>query len=163
MIRFFLLYILAFSCALLFSYHAPEVSKLVFQEVLSAFIALVMIVGTSSFALYTYVEGVAKDVSSDTDKKLAAGYDSAVASLSSLKKEILVNAFTVIALLLIEKCAHGIAVLFESSGYTYFNWPWAVFSSIRIACFTLSAYVAVVQFLGFIVANELRAVVSGGK
>ncbi|MAH01389.1 MAG: hypothetical protein CMK73_11825, partial [Pseudomonadales bacterium] len=73
------------------------------------------------------------------------------------------NAFTVIALLLIEKCAHGIAVLFESSGYTYFNWPWAVFSSIRIACFTLSAYVAVVQFLGFIVANELRAVVSGGK
>ena len=122
-----------------------------------------MITGTLSYALYAYVEGVAKDVAADVAKKNHTSYNVVIDNLSSLKKEILVNAFAVVGLLVLERFAHGFSLLFPISNATPFNWLWAVAISIRVACFILSAYVAAIQFHGFIVANEYRAVISRRK
>lgn len=163
MIRFFLIFTLAFSVALLITYHTQDLAVPIFQELLSAYIVLTMITGTLSYALYAYVEGVAKDVAADEAKRSHAGYNAVINNLSSLKNEILVNAFAVVGLLILERFAHGFSLLFPVSSAAPFNWPWAVAISIRLACFMLSAYVAAIQFRGFIVANDYRAVISRGK
>jgi len=163
MIRFALIFTLAFSFALLITYHTQNLAAPIFQELLSAFIVLTTITGTLSYALYAYVEGVAKDVATDEKKKDHSSYNAVIDSLSSLKKEILVNAFAVVGLLILERVAHGLSLLFPVSQTDPFNWPWALAISIRVACFILSVYVAAIQFRGFIVANEFRVVISRGK
>jgi hypothetical protein len=163
MIRFALIFTLAFSVALLITYHAQDLAAAIFQELLSAFIVLATITGTLSYALYAYVEGVAKDVAANEKNKGHASYNAVIDSLSSLKKEILVNAFAVVGLLLLERLAHGFSLLFPVCQTAYFNWPWAAAISIRVACFVLSTYVAAIQFHGFIVANEYRAIISREK
>lgn len=163
MIRFALIFTLAFSVALLITYHAQDLAAAIFQELLSAFIVLATITGTLSYALYAYVEGVAKDVAANEKNKGHASYNAVIDSLSSLKKEILVNAFAVVGLLLLERLAHGFSLLFPVCQTVSFNWPWAVAISIRVACFVLSTYVAAIQFRGFIVANEYRAIISREK
>lgn len=163
MIRFGLIFMLAFSVALLITYHVEDLAAPVFQELLSAFIVLTMITGTLSYALYAYVEGVAKDVASDDKKKDHASYDAVIDSLSSLKKEILINAFAVVGLLVLERVSHGFSLLFPISQTDPFNWHWAVAISIRVGCLVVSAYVAAIQFRGFIIANEYRAIISRAK
>ncbi len=163
MIRFILIFTLAFSVALLITYHTQNLAAPIFQELLSAFIVLTMITGTLSYTLYAYVEGVAKDVATDKKKKSHTSYNAVIDSLSSLKKEILVNAFAIVGLLILERIAHGFSLLFPVSNIAPFNWSWAAAISIRVACFILSAYVAAIQFRGFIVANDYRAVISRGK
>ncbi len=162
MIRFILIFALAFSIALLITYHTKNLAAPIFQELLSAFIVLTMITGTLSYALYAYVEGVAKDVATDKKKKDHSSYNAVIDSLSNLKREILVNAFAVVGLLILERVAHGFSLLFPVSQEDPFNWLWALSISIRVACFILSVYVAAIQFRGFIVANEYRAVISRG-
>jgi hypothetical protein len=163
MTRFALIFTLAFSLALLITYHTQNLAAPIFQELLSAFIVLTMITGTLSYALYAYVEGVAKDVATDEKKKDHSSYNAVIDSLSNLKKEILVNAFAVVGLLILERVAHGFSLLFPVSQTDPFNWPWALAISTRVACFILSVYVAAIQFRGFIVANEFRAIISRGK
>lgn len=163
MIRFSLIFTLAFSVALLITYHAHNLAAPVFQELLSAFVGLTTITGTLSYALYTYVEGVAKDVAADKSIRTHDNYNVAIESLSDLKKEILVNAFAVIALFVLETVSHGYSLLFPLTPAAPFNWNWAFAISIRVACFVLSVYVASIQFRGFIIANEYRAVISRGK
>lgn len=163
MIRFVLIFMFAFSTALLITYYAEDLAEPIFQELLSAFIVLTMITGTLSYALYAYVEGVAKDVAADEKKKDHASYGAVIESLSSLKKEILVNAFAVVGLLVFERVTHGFSLLFPISQTDPFNWHWATAISIRVGCFLLSAYVAAIQFWGFIVANEYRAIISRSK
>lgn len=163
MIRFSLIFMLAFSVALLITYHAEGLAEPVFQELLSAFIVLTAMTGTLSYALYAYVEGVAKDVAADEKKKDHASYVAVVDSLSSLKKEILVNAFAVVGLLVLERVSHGVSLLFPISHADPFNWHWAVAISIRVGCFVVSVYVAAIQFHGFIIANEYRAIISRAK
>lgn len=163
MIRFFLIFTLAFAMALLVTYHAHSLAAPVFQELLSAFVVLTTITGTLSYALYAYVEGVAKDVAADKNIRSHSAYNFAIDSLSRLKKEILVNAFAVVALLVLERVSHGYSLLFPLTGAAPFNWNWAFAISIRVACFVLSVYVASIQFRGFIIANEFRAVISRAK
>ncbi|TVT62062.1 hypothetical protein [Sedimenticola selenatireducens] len=83
---------------MLIIYHTQELATPIFQELLSAFIVLTMIAGTLSYALYAYVEDVAKDVAADEKKKSYARYNAVIDSLSGLKKEIPVNAFVVVGL-----------------------------------------------------------------
>lgn len=163
MIRFVLVFLLAFSLALLVAYYAASLALPIFQELLSAIVPLTVITGTLSYALYSYVEGVLKDVSSDEKVKEFDCFTVTIQALTSLKKEILVNAFAVIALLLIERVAHGLSLIFPVTEEKPFNWYWAISISVRVACFASSAVVAAVQFRGFIIANDYRAVISGAK
>ena len=163
MIRFVLVFLLAFSLALLVAYYATSLALPIFQELLAAIVPLTVVTGTLSYALYSYVESVLKDVSSDEKVKGLEGFGATIQTLTSLKREILVNAFAVIALLLIERFAHGLSLIFPVTENEPFNWYWAIAISVRVACFASSAVVAAVQFRGFLIANDYRAVISRAK
>jgi hypothetical protein len=163
MTKFILIFTLAFSVALLFTYYTKSLAAPIFQELLSAFVVLTLITGTLSYALHAYVDSVSKDVFSDGNNKDKNSYNTVIESLTELKKEILVNAFAVVGLLVLERIAHGFSLIFPVSSAEPFNWPWACAISVRVACFTLSLFIAAIQFRGFIIANEYRSVISRGK
>lgn len=159
MIKFFLIFSFTISAALCVTYFMESLAAPIFQELLSAFVVIATITGTLSYALYSYVEGIAKDVASDNNSK-KSNYNTAVTRLSELKKEILVNAFSVVGLLIMERIAHGFSLAFPLSNDEPFNWIWAGTISFRVACFVLSVFIAAVQFRGFIIANEYRSIIS---
>ncbi|WP_446809465.1 hypothetical protein ACH50O_19760 [Methylomonas sp. 2BW1-5-20] len=163
MIRFILVFLLAFSLALLITFYVSSLALPIFQELLSVIVPLAVVTGTLSYALYSYVDGVLKDVSSDAKVKGVEGFGATIQSLTSLKKEILANAFAVIGLLLIERFSHGLSLIFPVSKEEPFNWFWAIAVSMRVACFASSVAVAAVQCRGFIIANDYRAVISRAK
>ncbi|TWI68534.1 hypothetical protein LZ24_02506 [Desulfobotulus alkaliphilus] len=160
MTRFILLFILAFSTALCVTYYIEGLSVLIFQELLSAFIVIAMITGTLSYALYAYVDSVIKDVAANENNSEGTNYNKVIEKLTELKKEILVNAFSVVGLLVVERIAHGFALIFPVTSGNPFNWAWAFAISIRVACLFLSIVIAAIQFHGFIIANEYRAIIS---
>jgi len=160
MTRFLLIFLLAFSVALLIVVNTQQLAIPIFAELLSAFVVITLITGTLSYALYAYVDNVAKDVAADKQARERERYSSAINKLSDLKREVLVNAFAVVALLVLERVAHGFVLLFPVSSEQPFNWLWACAISIRVASFILSIVVAAIQFRGFIYANEFRAVIS---
>lgn len=163
MTRFFLIFTLAFSSALFVVYYLEGLAAPVFQELLSAFIVVAMITGTLSYALYAYVDGISKDVAAGEGNSKKCNYASVIDRLNELKKEILVNAFSVVGLLVVERIAHGVSLAFPISGEEPFNWVWACSISVRVACFALSVVVAAIQFRGFIIASDYRAVISRDK
>ncbi|MEW5838646.1 MAG: hypothetical protein AB1717_07430 [Pseudomonadota bacterium] len=163
MTRIILFFALFFSAALFTIYHTKELAEIIFGELLPATFTLTIITGTLSYTLYSYVEGIAKDIATDENNKNNSSYNTVIDSLSDLKKEILVNAFAVVGLFVLERLAHAFSLLFPFSSTAPFNWPWALATSIGVACFILIAYVAIVQFQGFIIANDYRAVISRRK
>lgn len=160
MIRFILVFVLAFCVALLITVYTKSLAAPIFEELLSAFIVLTLITGTLSYALYAYVDNVTKDVASDARARKHERYISAIEKLTDLKKEILVNAFAVVGLLILERVAHGFSLIFPTSTEQPFNWLWAFAISIRVACFASSVVIAAIQFRGFIHANEFRSAIS---
>ena len=163
MTRFILIFTLAFSAALLFTYYAKSLAETIFQELLSAFVVLTLITGSLSYVLYEYIDSVSKDVASDGKNKNKSNYNAVIESLTELKKEILVNAFAVVFLLVLERIANGFSLIFPVIDTEPFNWPWACAISVRFACFWLSVVIAAIQFRGFIIANDYRTIISRGK
>ncbi len=160
MTRFLLIFTFAFSLTLLATYYLESLAAPIFEELLSAFIVIAMITGTLSYALYAYIDGISKDVAADKKNIGKRNYNVVVDKLNGLKREILVNAFSVVGLLVSERIAHGISLVFPVSSEDPFNWLWASAISIRIACLALSVYIAAIQFRGFIISNEYRAIIS---
>lgn len=163
MTKFILIFALSFSAALLVAYYVEGLAAPIFNELLSAFIVLTLITGTISYALYSYVDGIVKDISTDDRVNKKTQFNGVVAKLSELKKEILVNAFAVVLLLIIERVSHGVSLVFPITDEQPFNWIWAFSISIRVACFASGVAIAAVQFRGFIHANEFREVISRAK
>jgi len=159
-VRFILVFCLAFSISLFGAFYAGNVAKSVFEDLLSSFTVLAMITGTVSYALYAYVDTITKDVAGDKKTCAHESYRAAIDKLSDLKQEIIVNAFAVVVLLIIEQLAHSISLAFPTSPAEPFNWYWAALFSIRMACFSSSVLIVVIQFHAFIVASDYRRVIS---
>jgi hypothetical protein len=160
-LRFILCFVLAFVASLGLVYCTGGVAAEVFEGLLSAFIVLALLLGAASYSLFTYVDSIAKDIAHDEKAKNSAAYLDTVASLSALKKEVLVNAFATAGLLLVERIAHGFALVSQSEAD--FSWAWAVATSTRMACFASSVLLVGVQFHGFLIASQFRDVMSRGK
>lgn len=159
MTRFILVFLLAFSLSLLVAFHASSLAARIFEDLLSAFIVLTMITGTVSYALYAYVDTITKDVASDKDASAHKNYRIAIDKLSDLKREIIVNAFAVVGLLLLERVAHAVSLAFPTSAAESFNWYWAATISIRMACFASGVAIVLIQFSAFTIASEYRRVI----
>jgi hypothetical protein len=135
-------------------------SEIILSEVLGSFSALVIFGTTLSVALFNYIDNISKDISAvdAASKKI----EKALASLSSLKKEVIVNAGLILVLLFIELAAKGLtkSIPPENIPFEYFNW---VVISIRFSVFVLAIMAASEQIRGLLVAIEYRSVIHAGK
>jgi len=135
----------------------------VIEETLGAFVVVALFSSALSFALFTFTDGITKDIASFKDKFEPTKFQAAVEALAQLKKEVLSNAFLILLLFLVERIARGamIALSVENS-----NEPQMIpliLLSLRITCFLVSFFAIISQLRGFMTAVDFRSLVSRVK
>jgi hypothetical protein len=135
-------------------------SEIIFAELLGSFSVLVIFGTTLSVALFNYIDNISKDISI-VDAE-STKIENALESLSVLKKEVIVNAGLILALLFIELAAKGLvkSIPPENIPFESFNW---VVISVRFSFFVLAIMAASEQIRGLLVAIEYRGVIHVGK
>lgn len=136
----------------------------VFDEMLTAFLPVAMLIAAMSAAMFTYLDNIAKEVTELRNEVRKPAYIVAQQKLSDLKKEVLYNGGFIVCLFLFERSIKGISVYLlahlpaeQASLITYIS------TSIRVALFAASVWAATVQLKGFLVAVELRDVIAGNR
>jgi len=135
-------------------------AEIIFSEILGSFSALVIFGTTLSVALFNYIDNISKDISAlDSESHKI---EKALESLSSLKKEVVVNACLILGLLIIEFAAKGLAKSISPEKIPFESFNWAVIS-VRFSIFVLAIMAASEQIRGLLVAIEYRSVIHAGK
>ncbi len=143
------------------SLHATDgVAEAIFSEILSAFSALAIFATALSVALFNYVDNISKDLSvveGDADKISAA-----LIGLATLKKEVIVNAGLILALLIMELALKGISKSTSPDSTPFQDFYWVILS-LRFSFFTLALLAVSEQIRGLLVAIDYRNVIHAGK
>jgi|SRR5690606_5790489 len=139
-------------------YFTGGVATPVFTNTLGAFVTITMLFGALSFALYNYLDGITKDLPKKLLKYNPDKYQNALNALGALKREVISNIILIIVLLLIERVLLGLNEVINGGDWKLPAWVgWSVISA-RVACLVAGIYAALIQFRGFLTANELRTV-----
>jgi hypothetical protein len=132
----------------------------VLEETLGAFVVVALFSSALSFALFTFVDGIAKDIAASMDKFDSTKFSNAVEALSQLKKEVLSNAFLILILFIVERIAKG-AMMATSNDITIkFQSLPSILLSLRISCFLVSFISIILQLKGFMIAADYRSLIS---
>lgn len=135
-----------------------------FEDALSAFPFIATLFGALSFAMFTYVDNISKelpDISSDTLKK---ELNSIIDKLSSLKREVLHNGMLIGALFILEIFAKGVAAYYAAHPQYREQVIIAyVFLSLRFSFFCTSIVAVFIQLRGFITSIDYRGIISKSK
>lgn len=136
----------------------------VFDEMLTAFLPVAMLIAAMSAAMFTYLDNIAKEVTELRNEVRKPAYIVAQQKLSDLKKEVLYNGGFIVCLFLFERSIKGISIYLlahlpaeQATSITYIS------TSIRVALFAASVWAATVQLKGFLVAVELRDVIANNR
>ena len=132
----------------------------IFSEILSSFPALAIFVTPLSVALFNYIDNISKDVSAIEGNKQKI--QAALESLATLKKEVVVNAVFIIALLILELAAKGLESSISPQSMPFESFEWVILSG-RFSIFVLAILAASEQIRGLLVAIEYRNVIHAGK
>jgi hypothetical protein len=135
-------------------------AEVVFKEVLGSFSAIAIFGTTLSVALFNYVDNISKDVGNlkgDKEK-----IKNALSGLSLLKKEVVVNAGFILALLVLELAVKGLMKSIPPSDIPFNGFYWVALS-IRFSLFSLAVLAASEQIRGLLVAIEYRNLIHAGK
>jgi len=132
----------------------------IFSEVLGAFMPLAVFNTGFSVLLFNYIDSISKDISSIDGNH--SKIKSALISLSALKKEVVVTASLIVALLILEVTIKGVAESIDSKNIPFESFYW-VLISIRFCAFVLAILAVSEQIRGLIVAIEYRNVIHAGK
>jgi len=136
----------------------------VFEEMLTAFLPVAMLIAAMSAAMFTYLDNIAKEVTELRKEVRKPAYIVAQQKLSDLKKEVLYNGGFIVCLFLFERSIKGVSIYLlahlpaeQSTHIAYIT------TSIRVALFVVSVWAATVQLKGFLVAVELRDVIANNR
>lgn len=133
----------------------------VFDEMLTAFLPVAMLIAAMSAAMFTYLDSIAKEVTELRNEVKKPAYIVAQQKLSDLKREVLYNGGFIVCLFLFERSIKGISIYLLAHLPAEQAIPIAYIStSIRVALFAASVWAATVQLKGFLVAVELRDVIA---
>lgn len=162
--KLLLLFVLAFAaCYGLLSISDGAVVT-VFDEMLTAFLPIAMLIAAMSAAFFTYLDNIAKEVTELRNEVRKPAYVAAQQKLSDLKKEVLYNGGFIVCLFLFERSIKGVSIYLlgnlspeQATLVTY------VSISIRVALFAASVWAATVQLKGFLVSVELRDVIANNR
>lgn len=130
------------------------------DSLLSIFLALIMLAGPASYALYAYVDSISKDISANIAITKRPNYLKTIITLTALKQEILSNIFTLIALLLLEVLVKVVGQLTIASSSDSHLWLLTLISSLRLSCFFMAILIIISQLRGFNTANKFREIIS---
>lgn len=135
----------------------------VFEETLAAFVVVALFASALSFALFSFVDNISKDIANYKERFDQTKYQETIQRLSDLKKEIISNAGMIILFFLFERIAKGLFTAMTDPNISVFQlWP-GILMSFRISCFFVSFIAVAIQLRGFITAIEFRSITSNFK
>ena len=135
----------------------------VFEEILTAFLVVAMLLSAMSVAMFTYFDNIAKDLTELRNEVKRASYSVAHEKLTLLKREVLYNGALIVFLLILERSTKGVA------GYLTTQLPQnaslivEISVPLRMAFFVTSVWAASAQLNGFLVAAEFRDVIAKNR
>lgn len=162
MLRLVLIFFSAAILSLLGLYLSDGVLVAVFQKSLDSFTPVAILFSALSFALYSSVDGVMKDIPNDRRRKHPQAYFLVINRVTKLKKEIIANVVLVMGVLVLAKILYGLEQLVIPNTNNFDLYGIWVILSLRIACLTVCLYAAVSQCLGFFSVSEFRSVLKHG-
>lgn len=140
-------------------YFSCGMATAVFENTLSSFVTIAILFGALSFALYNYLDGITKDIPKELLKTKPKKYKHTLNALNDLKREVIYNIALIIFLLLLERTLFGVGEVIYDASSNLPTWVgWAIISA-RVSCLVVGIYAAIVQFRGFLTANDLRTVI----
>lgn len=155
-----LIFIFLISSGLSFAtlYFSCGMATPVFENTLSAFVTIAILFGALSFALYNHLDSITKDIPKELSKAKPNKYKNALRALSDLKREVIYNIALIILLLLLERTLFGVGEVIYGASSDLPIWVgWAIISA-RVSCLVVGIYAAIIQFRGFLTANDLRTI-----
>ena len=136
----------------------------VFEEILTAFLVIAMLLSAMSVALFTYLDNISKDLTEVRNEVERPQYIIVHENLSALKREVLHNGALIVFLFLLERSTKGV------SSYLVSQLPKPdtalivnISVSLRIALFVASVWAASIQLRGFLVAIEFRDIIAKNR
>lgn len=136
----------------------------VFEEILTAFLVVAMLLSAMSVAMFTYLDNIAKDLTELRNDVNRPKYSTAQDKLTQLKREVLYNGALIVFLLILERSIKGVAIYLTTQLPTQ-DAALIVEVSIplRVALFVTSIWAASGQLRGFLVAAEFRDVIAKNR
>lgn len=136
----------------------------VFEEILTAFLVLAMLLSAMSVAMFTYLDNIAKDLTELRNEVNRPNYSNAQEKLTLLKREVLYNGALIVCLLILERSIKGVAAYLtaqlppENAALIL-----EVSVPLRVALFVVSLWAATTQLKGLLVAAEFRDVIAKNR
>lgn len=163
MLRFFLIIILAIVATYASLEWTSGLIEPIYKSILSAFFVIATLFSALSFALFSYVEGISKDLPSRSGLDDSEKLDRAIMSLQKLRKEVIINACVVIGMLIVERAVFGMEEMIREQGFGSQPQLFWLLLSIRSSCLIITLIAAWSQLHGFITAAEFRSIISRHK
>jgi hypothetical protein len=160
MLRLVFVFLTSFGLSFLSLWGSAGEASPMFSNVNTVLFALGALFGALSFAFFNYVEGILKDVPRKLRLQKPQAYVLVVSALTDLKREVIVNVVLVVVLIVVAFVvgAVGEMAFAQKLGFSQY-WVWGALS-IRGACLLSVLVVVLVQLVGFVTANNLRAEIS---
>lgn len=160
MLRLLFVFLTSFGLSFLSLWGTGGEASPMFINVNAVLFVLGALFGALSLAFFNYVEGVMKDVPKKLKLQRPQAYMVVISALTDLKREVIVNVFLVVVLLMV---AFVIGIIGEMAFMQKLEfskyWIWGALS-VRGACLLSVLVVVFVQLAGFVTANKLRAEIS---
>jgi hypothetical protein len=129
----------------------------VFDELLSAFLVIAMVLVTMSVALFNYVDNTTKDLSDVRKEVDRQKLDMVLDKLAALKREVLLNGGLIASLFVLERLTKGVAAyLVANLSIEQHQLVSDISTSLRVAFFGISLVAASIQLKGFLLAADFR-------
>lgn len=135
----------------------------VFEEILTAFLVVTMLLSAMSVAMFTYLDNIAKDLTELRNEVNRSAYSIVHDRLTALKREVVYNGALIVFLLILDRSIKGIAAYLtiqlphNEALITEISIP------LRVAFFATSVWAATAQLKGFLVAAEFRDVIAKNR
>lgn len=136
----------------------------VFEEILTAFLVIAMLLSAMSVAMFTYLDNIAKDLTELRNEVNRPNYSVAQEKLTLLKREVLYNGALIVCFLIFERSVKGVA------SYLIAQLPpqnaaiiLVISVPLRVSMFVASIWAATTQLKGFLVAAEFRDVIAKNR
>lgn len=136
----------------------------VFEEILTAFLVVAMLLSAMSVAMFTYLDNIAKDLTELRNEVSRPDYGIAQEKLTLLKREVLYNGALIVCLLIFERSVKGVAAYLVSQLQSpHSELILDIALPLRIALFFASLWAATTQLKGFLVAAEFRDLIAKNR
>ena len=134
----------------------------VLTSILESYFIIIAFIGPATYALFSYVDHVCKDLIEIRNEVPRERYQAAFQALTRLKREIFSNGVLVVILFILSNTTSGLGEYLRSHYAMLSNspvWDYSVLS-IRISLFTASLVAVLTQTYGFNTALGLRDIIA---